>query len=142
MLSAGILAFIFMDVGAGALGLVETHLDAYKDHHATLWPVIGLFAVLSTGFLVGVGGIATIQRRVARGAGNPPAIAGGESTFALSTAEPGHAIEDGEYRRGGHALAPAVRDRTGAAIAAVGVSSFGRPHVDTVSRDFVRSPTG
>jgi zinc transporter, ZIP family len=87
MLSAGILAFIFMDVGAEALGLIETHLDAYKDHHATLWPVIGLFALLSAGFLAGVGGIATIQRRLARGAGDPPAIAGGESTFAMSPAE-------------------------------------------------------
>jgi len=87
MLSAGVLAFIFMDVGAEALGLIETHLDAYKDHQATLWPVIGLFALLSAGFLVGVGGIATIQRRVARAAGDPPPIAGGESTFAMSAAE-------------------------------------------------------
>ena len=39
MLSAGILAFLFMDVGAEGLGIVETHLDAYKDDDATLWPV-------------------------------------------------------------------------------------------------------
>ena len=87
MLSAGILAFIFMDVGAEALGLIETHLDAYKDHHATLWPVIGLFALLSVGFLVGVGGIATVQRRLARRAADPPPLAGGESTLAMSPAE-------------------------------------------------------
>jgi ZIP family zinc transporter len=87
MLSAGILAFIFMDVGAEALGLIETHLDAYKDHGATLWPVIGLFALLSAGFLVGVGGIATVQRRLASRAGDAPPLAGGESTLAMSPAE-------------------------------------------------------
>ena len=30
MLSAGILAFLFMDVGTEGLGIVETHLDAFK----------------------------------------------------------------------------------------------------------------
>jgi ZIP family zinc transporter len=87
MLSAGILAFIFMDVAAEALGLIETHLDAYREHHATLWPVIGLFALLSAGFLVGVGGIATVQRRLARGAGDVAPMAGAESTMAMSPAE-------------------------------------------------------
>src|ERR1700756_3883647 len=64
MLSAGILAFLFMDVGSEALGIVETHLDAFKAHQATLWPVVGRFALLSAGFLLGVGGIATAQRRL------------------------------------------------------------------------------
>ena len=68
MLSAGILAFLFMDVGAEGLGIVETHLDAFKDDDASLWPVIGLFALLSVGFLAGVGGIATAQRRLGRAA--------------------------------------------------------------------------
>src|SRR5690349_15269310 len=66
MLSAGILAFIFMDVGAEGLAIVETHLDAFKEHDASLWPVIGLFALLSAGFLAGVGGIASVQRRLNR----------------------------------------------------------------------------
>ena len=65
MLSAGVLAFLFMDVGAEALGIVEGHLDAYKEHEASLWPVLGNFALLSVGFLAGVGGIATVQRRLA-----------------------------------------------------------------------------
>ena len=64
MLSAGILAFLFMDVGAEGLGIIETHLDAFKAHEASLWPVVGLFALLSAGFLIGVGGIATVQRRL------------------------------------------------------------------------------
>ena len=51
MLSAGILAFLFMDVGAEGLGIIETHLEAYKADDASLWPVVGLFALLSVGFL-------------------------------------------------------------------------------------------
>src|SRR3954447_25506985 len=73
MLSAGILAFLFMDVGAEGLGIVETHLDAYKAHDATLWPVVGRLVLLSVGFLAGVGGIATAQRRMgARATLRPP----------------------------------------------------------------------
>ena len=87
MLSAGILAFIFMDVGAAGLGILETHLDAYKEHSASLWPVIGLFALLGAGFLVGVGGIATMQRRLGASANEPPPIAGAESTLAMSPGE-------------------------------------------------------
>jgi ZIP family zinc transporter len=87
MLSAGILAFLFMDVGAGALGILETRLDAYRDHGASLWPVIGLFALLSAGFVAGVGGIATAQRRLAGRTATPPRMAGGESTAVMSAAE-------------------------------------------------------
>src|ERR671937_1029615 len=64
MLSAGILAFLFMDVGAEALGIVERHLEAFREGEASVWPVSGLFALLSAGLLVGVGGIATVQRRL------------------------------------------------------------------------------
>src|SRR6476661_6907912 len=76
MLSAGILAFLFMDVGAEGLGIVETHLDAFKEGSATLWPVIGLFALLSVGFLAGVGGIATVQRRLGTRTRLRPPVAG------------------------------------------------------------------
>jgi zinc transporter, ZIP family len=86
MLSAGVLAFLFMDVGAEALGIVERHLDAYKEHDATLWPVVGNFALLSAGFLAGVGGIATVQRLLTRPPAVPP-LAGGESAAAMSAAE-------------------------------------------------------
>src|SRR3954464_1636511 len=87
MLSAGILAFLFMDVGAEGLGILETHLDAYKEHEATLWPVAGLFLLLSVGFLAGVGGIASVQRRLTTAAPARPPIAGGESTAAMSPVE-------------------------------------------------------
>src|SRR3954452_11262046 len=84
MLSAGILAFLFMDVGAQGLGIVETHLDAFKDDTASLWPVVGLFAILSVGFLVGIGGLATVQRMLKR---SLAPIAGGESMAVLSASE-------------------------------------------------------
>src|SRR3954466_12117022 len=87
MLSAGILAFLFMDVGAEGLGIIETHLDAYKAHDASLWPVIGRFALLSVGFLAGVGGIASVQRRLRNAS---PVIAGGESAAVIA---PGELVE-------------------------------------------------
>jgi ZIP family zinc transporter len=86
MLSAGVLAFLFMDVGSESLGIVEGHLDAYKDDDASLWPVIENFALLSAGFLVGVGGIATAQRRLMRRPPVPP-LAGGESAAAVTASE-------------------------------------------------------
>ena len=49
--------------------------------------MIGLFALLSAGFLAGVGGIATVQRRLRRVSARAPPIAGGESTTAMSAAE-------------------------------------------------------
>jgi zinc transporter, ZIP family len=87
MLSAGILAFLFMDVGAEGLGIIETHLEAFKAHDASLWPVVGLFALLSAGFLVGVGGIATVQRLLGGSKSDPPPLAGAESATAMSSAE-------------------------------------------------------
>src|SRR3954452_2029525 len=87
MLSAGILAFLFMDVGAEGLGIVETHLDAFKAHDASLWPVIGRFVLLSVGFLAGVGGIATAQRCMGARTSLRPPIAGGESAAAMTPAE-------------------------------------------------------
>jgi ZIP family zinc transporter len=118
MLSAGILAFIFMDVGAAGLGILETHLDAYKEHSASLWPVIGLFALLGAGFLAGVGGIATMQRRLGASASEPPPIAGAESTLAMSPAELV------EHRRAFEVLDRRVL-RTAMAIAiAIGLHNF------------------
>ena len=119
MLSAGILAFLFMDVGAEGLGIIETHLDAYKDDAASLWPVIGLFALLSAGFLIGVGGIATVQRRL-RGSwsADPAPMAGAESTVAMSPAELA------EHRRAFERLDHRAL-RTGMVIAvAIGLHNF------------------
>src|SRR4051794_8379323 len=77
MLSAGILAFLFMDVGAEGLQVIETHLDAFKAHDASLWPVIGLFALLSAGFLAGIGGVGPGERRPSPPRPPAPPAAGG-----------------------------------------------------------------
>ncbi len=87
MLSAGILAFLFMDVGSEGLGIIEQHLDAFRSHQASLWPVVGLFALLSAGFLLGVGGISTVQRRLVTPTVARPPMAGGEATATLNPAE-------------------------------------------------------
>ena len=106
------------DVGAEGLWIIETHLDAYKDHDASLWPVVGLFALLSAGFLIGVGGIATVQRRLRASAGDPPPLAGAESTMAMSPAELS------EHRRAFEAFDPRAL-RTGMVIAvAIGLHNF------------------
>src|SRR4051812_28800864 len=128
MLSAGILAFIFMDVGAQGLGIVETHLDAYKQHTASLWPVVGLFALLGAGFLAGVGGIATMQRRLGASASEPPPIAGAESTLVMSPRElvdHHRAIEAVDHRalRTAMAIAVAIGLHNFAEGLAIGVSA-------------------
>ena len=116
MLSAGILAFLFMDVGAEALGIVERHLEAFKEGDASLWPVVGLFALLSAGFLLGVGGIASAQRRLKPR--NRAPMAGGESTVAMSAGElADHRLAVSAFER--RAL------RTGMVIAAaIGLHNF------------------
>jgi ZIP family zinc transporter len=128
MLAVGVLAFLFMDVGAEGLGIVETHLAAYKAHDASLWPVIGLFALLSAGFLAGVGGIATVQRRLARGASGVPPLAGGESAAVLGATErvaQRHAVDELERRalRTGMTIAAAIGLHNFAEGLAIGVSA-------------------
>jgi ZIP family zinc transporter len=128
MLSAGILAFLFMDVGSAALGILETHLDAFKSDDASLWPVIGLFALLSVGFLTGVAGIAMAQRRMnARPSAMAP-MAGGESTAAMSpdeVAEQRRAFDELERGalRTGMVIAAAIGLHNFAEGLAIGVSA-------------------
>ena len=117
MLSAGILAFIFMDVGGQGLGIIETHLDSFKHHDASIWPVIGLFALMSAGFMIGVGGIATLTRRFIPESKLPP-LAGGESVAVMTAPErAAHARQQSDVER--RAL------RTGMTIAvAIGLHNF------------------
>jgi ZIP family zinc transporter len=117
MLSAGILAFLFMDVGAEGLGIIEQHLDAYKNDGASLWPVIGLFALLSAGFLAGVGGIATAQRRLAGRRPIPP-LAGGQAAAVMTASETAD-------QRGAFAALERRSLQTGMVIAAaIGLHNF------------------
>src|SRR4051794_1363141 len=118
MHSAGILAFLFMDVGAEGLAILERHLDAFKQGDASLWPVVGLFALLSAGFLVGVGGISTAQRALRSRRPASPPMAGGESLAAMSPSE----LAD--HRRALPALERRAL-RTGMVIAAaIGLHNF------------------
>jgi ZIP family zinc transporter len=118
MLSAGILAFLFMDVGAEGLAIIETHLGAYKAHEATLWPVVGLFALLSVGFLAGVGGIATVQRRLKGARRYQPPIAGAESAAAMNSVE----IDD--QRRAFESVERAALRTAMVIAAAIGLHNF------------------
>jgi zinc transporter, ZIP family len=80
MLSLGILAFIFMDVTAHGQEIVESALDAYKDHDGSLGHVIALFALLAVGFTIGTAGIALLEARLRRrNRITPLPIAGGEA---------------------------------------------------------------
>jgi len=80
MLSLGILAFIFMDVGSHGMEIVERALDSYKGHHGSLGHVIALFALLAVGFTVGTAGIALLEARLRRrNRITPLPIAGGEA---------------------------------------------------------------
>ena len=74
--AVGILAFIFVDVMEHAVAIVEAAVEDFKGHSETLWPAIGLAAVLATGFTLGLGGLATIEHRL-RSARSLPPIAGG-----------------------------------------------------------------
>jgi ZIP family zinc transporter len=84
MLSVGILAFIFMDVGAHGEAIVASALADYKRTGSGLPHVLGLFALLAAGFTTGVAGIGTLERRLRTMRGNPPPrIAGGEQAATI-----------------------------------------------------------
>ncbi len=128
MLSVGILAFIFMDVGAHAEAIVVSALAAYKRSGSGLPHVLALFALLAAGFTVGVAGIGTLERRLRpsrdrppagrRAAGPLPPIAGGEQAAAIP-AETLRAFQD-EAEQARRAVL-----RTGMTIAfAIGLHNF------------------
>src|SRR3954453_571966 len=89
MFSVGILAFILVDVCAEGIGIVQTDLDAFKQHRASFEGAAGMFVLLAGGFVVGVGGIASMQRRVLGRRSTPPLprLAGGQSAAVLTGAE-------------------------------------------------------
>jgi ZIP family zinc transporter len=86
MLSVGILAFIFMDVGSHAQEIVSGAVQSFKDHHASFGRVVWLFALLAGGFMAGTAGISMIERWVRRRTPTPP-IAGGAVDAAFSEQE-------------------------------------------------------
>src|SRR2546430_8469925 len=78
MFSVGILAFIFMDVTKHGEAILETAVDHYKGHNGSFAHVLGLFALLAAGFVVGTAGISPPPRRPrARGSAPAPRARGG-----------------------------------------------------------------
>jgi ZIP family zinc transporter len=90
MFSVGILAFIFMDVASHAEGILETHLQAYKDGHGSFGAVAGRFLIVAAGFTAGSAGLTMVDRwvraqsRRAPGSVLPP-LAGGSAEAAAVT---------------------------------------------------------
>src|SRR3954454_21104270 len=125
MFSVGVLAFIFMDVGAQSLGIVENALTSFKDHKGSLGHVIGLFALLSVGFIIGTAGISVVQHRLKPQGRSRPPVAGGE---AMSVADvTAYNLEAGAARtaalRTGMTIAVAIGLHNFAEGLAIGVSA-------------------
>src|SRR2546421_12573000 len=79
MFSVGILAFIFMDVTKHGEEILETAVTGFKAHTASFGHVLGLFALMATGFTLGTAGISAAERKL-RSRRTPVApIAGGDA---------------------------------------------------------------
>jgi ZIP family zinc transporter len=87
MFSIGILAFIFMDVTKHGEAILETAVQQYKDHTASLGHVLGLGALLVTGFTLGTAGISAVERRLRSRRTAAPAIAGAQAAATVGTDE-------------------------------------------------------
>lgn len=87
MFSAGILAFIFMDVTSHAQDIVDTALGHFKDHRSGLPPVIGLFVMLAVGFTLGTAGISHAERNLRRRRAAAALATGGTATATPVTDE-------------------------------------------------------
>lgn len=119
MFSAGILAFIFMDVTGHAESIVASTLGQFKHGHTSFWHVLWLFALLAAGFMLGTTGIAAAERRLmpARRT-SPPSIAGGALGSIVSAEDAARLQAEGAVARA-HAL------QTGMTIAvAIGLHNF------------------
>jgi zinc transporter, ZIP family len=99
MFSVGILAFIFMDVTKHGEGILETAVTHYKAHTASFGHVLGLFALLATGFTLGTAGISAVERKLRSRRVAAPALAGGDVAAVLGTDEVVRSREAAEERR-------------------------------------------
>jgi ZIP family zinc transporter len=99
MFSVGILAFIFMDVTKHAEAILETAVDHLKSHSGSFAHVLGLFALLALGVVVGTAGISAAERWLRSRRGPPAPVAGGEAAAVLEPDELGRANQAGEEAR-------------------------------------------
>ena len=119
MFSAGILAFIFMDVTGHAESIIQSTLGQFKHGHTSFGHVLWLFLLLAAGFMLGTVGIAATERRL-RPPRRPPAVplAGAAVSTVLGA-------EDASRLQAEGALARAHALRTGMTIAvAIGLHNF------------------
>jgi zinc transporter, ZIP family len=99
MFSVGILAFIFMDVTKHGEEILETALAHYKAHSASLGHLVGLFALLTVGFVVGTAGISAVERRLRERRAAPAPVAGGEAAAVLRSEDVARSQEATEDAR-------------------------------------------
>jgi ZIP family zinc transporter len=94
MFSVGILAFIFMDVTKHGEEILETAVAHYKAHTTGFGHVLGLFALLATGFTAGTAGISEVERRLRARRAMAAPIAGGEAEAVLTSQEATRSPQD------------------------------------------------
>jgi len=112
MASAGVLAFLFVDVLSHSNEIVESALLQAKDGDATWGHFVGLLVMLIAGFGVGLVALGLLESRVLR---TPPRVAGGAE---------GAVIDDAPLAAVARS-APASALRMGMLIAvAIGVHNF------------------
>ena len=128
MFAVGVLAFIFVDVLANGLTIVNDALAAFKHHHESFAYVVWLVILLAAGFGAGSAGLATIQRRLRPLGARRPSIAGGANVAAVAEVDPDHAaveLEAAQRRalRTGLTIAAAIGVHNFAEGLAIGVSA-------------------
>jgi zinc transporter, ZIP family len=85
MFSVGILAFIFMDVTKHGEAILETAVDHVRHDTGSFAHVLGLFSLLTVGFIVGTAGISAVERKLRERRTRPAPVAGADAAAALST---------------------------------------------------------
>jgi zinc transporter, ZIP family len=128
MFSVGILAFIFMDVTKHGEAVLETAVEHFHHHTASFAHVLGLFALLAAGFIVGTAGISAAERWLRERRGRPAPVAGGEAAAVLTPEQVARSQEGAEYARRralqtGMVIATAIGLHNFAEGLAIGVSA-------------------
>jgi ZIP family zinc transporter len=121
--AVGILAFIFVDVMEHAVAIVEGAVDGYKAHEQSLWPAIGLAAVLAAGFAVGLAGTATVEDRLRRRRPRPPIAGGATEAVPVEFAVRERDVARDSALRTGMTIAVAIGLHNFAEGLAIGVSA-------------------
>ena len=131
MLSAGILAFIFMDVTSHAEAIVSGALQSFKHGTGGFWRALWLFVLLAAGFTAGTAGLSAIEHAVRRrtAAAAPPIAGASQEAAAVVGQQPAvaHSVPAVDPRRralqSGMTIALAIGLHNFAEGLAIGVSA-------------------